>query len=260
MSEIIRELQRVKQASQEQTAASQRLSADVVATLEEIDLRVNQVEQDLSVWQSSVKAKDLDGEPRYITEITVTGDKDTFYPVFFTMPSGDETTLQIYRHSTWNNNQSGDEASDFDSPYVASALVILKGQANSLNGDANYLRTVVNYQRYRSTVANVAFLGYVQREDNLPENAPYYPSSQVGYFNTRQSSFMLRGGKLKYQIIANKPIDFLLPNEGDRLAEDADWIWWATTLPLSDFKAGDSDNNHPTTYISYLISFFDVYH
>ncbi|MGF1878775.1 hypothetical protein L4D77_26265 [Photobacterium frigidiphilum] len=251
MSDIIRELQRVKQASQEQTAASQRLSTDVMATLGEIDLRFNQVEQELSAWQSSVKAKDLDGEPRYITEITITGDKNTFYPVFFTMPSGDETTIQIYRHSTWNNNQSGGEASDFDTTKVASALVILKGQTNSLNGDANYLRTVVNYQRYRSTVANVAFLGYVHRVEKLPEGAAYYPSSRLGYFNARHSGFMLRGGKLKYQIIANKPIDFLLPNEGELLAEDGKWFWWVTTLPLSDFKAGDSNNNHPTTYISY---------
>ena len=49
---------------------------------------------------------------------------------------------------------------------MASALVVLKGQAYPWHGDANYLRTVVNRQRYRQCVAQNRFLlGVRSKED-----------------------------------------------------------------------------------------------
>ena len=47
--------------------------------------------------REETKAEDIEGQGRYLTELFVEGDKNTFYPVYFEMPSEDETTIQVFR-------------------------------------------------------------------------------------------------------------------------------------------------------------------
>lgn len=217
--------------------------------------KLQQLDSELARVKQSVDINALGGEARYVTEITVSGDKDTFYPVYFILPTGDETDIQVFRHYSWNSKNSGAEAGDFDATHVASALVVLKGQAYAWNGDANYLRTVVNYQRYRQCVSNISHRGYVEQMKNSPTGPDSsYNSQREGYLACRHSSFMLRGGNLKYQIISNKPITFSLKGENELVDSQGgtlNYKWLAKALPLSEIENGDGNNNHPTTYISY---------
>ena len=240
-------------------ALKQVITADGAKVVSDVDSlgrgKLQQLDSELARVKQGVDIQTLGGQGRYVTEITVNGDKDTFYPVYFILPTGDETEIQVYRHYSWNNKNSGAQAGDFDTTHVASALVVLKGQAYPWNGDANYLRTVVNYQRYRQCVANISHRGYVTQTKHShsgPDSS--YNSEREGYVSCRQSGFMLRGGKLKYQIISSKPITFSLKNEGDLVDSQAgvlNYKWLAKELPISSIENGDGNNNHPTTYIGY---------
>ncbi|WP_299021500.1 hypothetical protein [uncultured Photobacterium sp.] len=240
-------------------ALKQTITTDGAKVVSDVDSlcrnKLQQLDSELARVKQSVDINALGGQGRYVTEITVNGDKDTFYPVYFILPDGDETEIQVYRHYSWNSKNSGVDAGDFDATHVASALVILKGQAYPWNGDANYLRTVVNYQRYRQCVVNISHRGYVEQTKNSPTGPDSaYNSQREGYLACRHSGFMLRGGKLKYQIISNKPITFSLKGEGDLVDSQGgtlNYKWLAKVLPLSAIENGDSSNNHPTTYISY---------
>lgn len=241
-------------------ALKQVITTDGAKVISDVDSlgrgKLQQLDSELARVKQGVDIQTLGGQGRYVTEITVNGDKDTFYPVYFTLPTGDETEIQIFRHYSWNSKNSGSQASDFDTTHVASALVVLKGQASPWSGDANYLRTVVNYQRYRQAVANVAFSAYCQTEKKDPSGPDTgYNKAGLGYLARSNSGFMLRGGKLKYQIISNKPITFSLLDDGDIIgsssASNTNVNWVAKTVPLASFETGDSSNKHSTTYIGY---------
>ncbi|MGD1507171.1 hypothetical protein ACP6H7_25160 [Vibrio harveyi] len=230
--------------------SNRRLNETVEKKVEEIDRRVETAESEFESWKGTVKALDISGEGRYVTEIFVDGDKDTFYPVYFTMPSSEESVIQIYRHYSWDR-----DTSDFNASHVASALVVLRGQTQPWDGDANYLRTIVNFQRYRQCVAKVGFSGWCDAEKNDP-NGPdnSYNTPGISYRSQRKSGFMLRGGKLKYRIYSNKPISFRIYDEGEILDAQGgtlNYKWIAKTVALVDAEAGDNNNNHGTTYIGY---------
>lgn len=241
-------------------ALKQVITTDGAKVVSDVDSlgrsKLQQLDSELARVKQGVDIQTLGGQGRYVTEITVNGDKDTFYPVYFILPTGDETEIQVYRHYSWNNKNSGAQAGDFDTTHVASALVVLKGQAYPWNGDANYLRTVVNYQRYRQTVANIAFSAYCLAEKKDPLGADTgYNRAGLGYVASRKSGFMLRGGKLKYQIISNKPLKFSLLNDGEVIesssASNTNVNWIAKTLPLESVETGDRANKHSTTYIGH---------
>lgn len=224
-------------------ALTQSMSEQNTSKLEELDSQLVQMQTE------GIDA--LNGERRYVTTITVNGDKDTFYPVTFKMPSDSESEIQIFRHYSWNR-----ESSDFNTTHVASALVVLRGQAHAWDGDANYLATLVNTQRYRQTVANIGFRAYSQttKRDEAGANTGYN-NLVTGYNCAVKSGFMLRGGKLTYRIISNHPISFTLHDEGELIAHNGasntNVNWIANTLHVDDVETGDSNNNHSTTYISY---------
>jgi len=237
----------------------QTITSDGAAVITNVDTlgrnKLQQLDTELAKVKQGVDINALGGEGRYVTEFTVNGDKDTFYPVVFRMPEGSETEIQIFRHYSWNNNGSS-EPSDFNVSHVASALVVLRGQATPWNGDANYLRTLVNFQRYRECVANIGFLAYCQAEKKDPLGADTnYNKTGRGYVARTHSGFMLRGGTLKYQIISNKPISFSLHADGDvfssRPHPSLNVNWVAKSLPLESVEAGDGNNNLGTNYIGY---------
>ena len=97
MSEILNQLQEVKLAAQAQTEASQAQTTEVANKMGHIDQTLQQAKQSFDAWKSSTKAEEIKGQGRYVTELFVDGDKDTFYPVYFEMPSGDETIIQVFR-------------------------------------------------------------------------------------------------------------------------------------------------------------------
>ncbi|WP_341661191.1 hypothetical protein [Vibrio sp.] len=251
MSEILNQLQEVKLAAQAQTEASQAQTTEVANKMGHIDQTLQQAKQSFDTWKSSTKAEGIEGQGRYVTELFVDGDKDTFYPVYFQMHAEDENEIQIYRNYNWNHDNN-----DFNARrHVASALVVLKGQANPWNGQANYLRTVVNRQQYRPCVANVGFLAWCEAQKIDPDGPDSeYNKPQVGYLARARSGFMLRGGKLKYQIYSNKPIEFhLYQTEGEEIysysGHNVNWL--SKTVSLAEAEAGDSNNNVPLNYISY---------
>ena len=168
MSEILNQLQEVKLAAQAQTQASQAQTTEVANKMGQIDQTLQQAKQSIDAWKKEIKAEDIKGQGRYVTELFVDGDKDTFYPVYFEMPSGDETIIQVFREYYWNSkkntSEDNDRPSDFNDTHVTSALVVLKGQAHPWNGQANYLRTVVNCQKYRQCVAKVGFKAWCETQ------------------------------------------------------------------------------------------------
>ncbi len=240
-------------------ALKQTITTDGAKVVSDVDSlgrdKLQQLDSELARIKQSVDIQALGGQGRYVTEITVNGDKDTFYPVIFQMVNDGETEIQIYRHYAWNNKNSAD-AGDFDTTHVAGALVVLRGQAYPWEGNANFLRTVVNYQRYRQSVANVGFQAYclADKKDPLGPDTSYNKAG-LGYVACRKSGFMLRGGKLKYQIISNKPIRFSLLNDGDvfesHAASNTNVKWVAKAISSDSVETGDDENNHPTTYIGY---------
>ncbi|WP_114787504.1 hypothetical protein [Vibrio tetraodonis] len=256
MSEILNQLQEVKLAAQAQTEASQAQTTEVANKMGHIDQTLQQAKQSFDAWKEETKAVDIEGQGRYETEFFVDGDKDTFYPVYFEMPSGDESEIQIYRHYSWNK-----DSNDFNANrHVASALVILKGQTCPWSGDANYLRTVVNRQRYRPSVAKVGFYAWCETQKMDPDGRDVsYNRAGAGYKARTHSGFMLRGGKLKYKIYSNRPIVFkLCKTDGEEIysnsASHVNASWLSKTVSLAEAEAGDSDNNVPLNYISYDFS------
>jgi hypothetical protein len=238
----------------------QTITSDGAAIVANVDTlgrnKLQQLDTELAKVKQSVDINSLSGEARYVTEITVNGDKDTFYPVFFTMPSGGETEIQICRSYSWNNTSSGAQASDFNATHVSGVLVVLRGQASPWSGNGNYLRTLVNKQRYRQSVANIGFLAYcVASKSNNSESDTVYNRAGEGYVNRTHSGFMLRGGKLKYQIISNKKITFDLKDTGDILKDypnaGINVKWTAKALSLTSIEIGDADNNFNTNYIGH---------
>ncbi|NRD72693.1 hypothetical protein HQQ94_05405 [Shewanella sp. VB17] len=227
------------------------MTATVAGKMGEIDKKVNAAKSSFNSWMDTTKAVNINGEGRYVTELEVDGDKDTFYPVYFRMETGEETKIEVYRHYTWNKGKN-----DFDtsSSHIASALVVLRGQSYSWDGDANYLRTLVNVQRYRQTVAKVGFKGWCDVE-KLDPNGPDsdYNSPDEGYISRAHSCFMLRGGRLKYRITSNSPLTFKVYQEGDEFYrhEARNFRYIAKTVQLADAESGDADNNHGTTYVGY---------
>lgn len=258
MSEILNQLQEVKLAAQAQTEASQAQTTEVANKMGHIEQTLQQAKQSFDAWKSSTKAEGIQGQGRYLTEFFVEGDKDTFYPVYFKMPAEEETTIQILRHYQWNSAAGKHGTpSDFNTTHVASALVVLKGQAYPWCGDANYLRTVVNRQRYRPCVAKIGFLAWCEIQKRDPDGADTeYNNPEVGYIARTRSGFMLRGGKLKYQVYSNRPINFeLYPTDGTLVSEDrkghTNVNWLSKSISLVEAEAGDSKNNVPLDYISY---------
>ncbi|MYM61121.1 hypothetical protein GTG28_17980 [Vibrio sp. OCN044] len=260
MSEILNQLQEVKLAAQAQTEASQAQTTEVANKMGHIDQTLQQAKQSFDAWKEETKAEDIQGQGRYVTELFVDGDKDTFYPVCFKMHSGEETTIQIYREYSWNSKKNTsediDRPSDFNDTHVAAALVVLKGQDYPWSGNANYLRTVVNRQRYRQCVAKVGFYAWCEaqkRDSDGPDSM--YNKSKVGYEARTRSGFMLRGGKLRYQIFSNRPIKFYLyQTDGEEIYSRSgreNVTWLSKTVSLAEAEAGDSKNNVPLTYTSY---------
>ncbi|MCG7491524.1 hypothetical protein MHN79_18745 [Vibrio sp. Of14-4] len=257
MSEILNQLQEVKLAAQAQTEASQAQTTEVANKMGHIDQTLQQAKQSFDAWKSSTKAEEIEGQGRYVKELFVDGDKDTFYPVYFKMPAEEETTIQILRHYQWNSADGKlGTPSDFNDTHVAAALVVLKGKDYPWSGNANYLRTVVNRQRYRQCVAKVGFYAWCEaqkKDSDGPDSM--YNKSKVGYEARTRSGFMLRGGKLRYQIFSNKPIKFYLyQNDGEEIysrsgRENVKWL--SKTVSLAEAEAGDSNNNVPLNYTSY---------
>ncbi|MFS1982215.1 hypothetical protein BCU36_025180 (plasmid) [Vibrio lentus] len=264
MPNITEELQELKKASQAQTSASQQLADEVSQKMGAIDKKTNdsiaKQKKKVEEFIATATPASIDAEGRFYVDITVKGDKDTFYPVYFRMPSSDSFELEIYRHYSWNNNSRHvDERSDFDVSHVSGVLVSLVGQTYSWSGDANFLRTLVNCQRYKQTVANVGFLGYASAHkvnSDLPDTM--YTEKDTGFICNAQSSFHLRGGNLKYRIYTNHKIPFSLKRQGEvvykHAAERVNVEWRAVELNVADIVTGDSKNNHKSYYISYPVS------
>lgn len=238
-------------------ALKQTITANGAKVVSDVDSlgrnKLQQLDSELARVKQTIDINALSGEGRYVTEITVNGDKDTFYPVVFSMPIGSETEIQIFRAYNWNG-KSASNPGDYDSNSVGGALVVLRGQSNPWGGDANYLRTLLNYQRYRQTVSNIGFRAFSLADKKDPLGVSnVYNQQGLGYVACRSSGFMLRGGKLKYQIVSNKKITFSLLNDGDVFGSDSSQNvkWVAKSMPLSSISSGDAQNNHPTTYIGY---------
>lgn len=242
-------------------ALKQTITTDGAKVVSDVDSlgrnKLQQLDSELARVKQSVDINALGGEARYVTEITVNGDKDTFYPVYFAMPSG-ETEIQIFRNYTWNNKGSS-EPSDFDSATVAGVVVVLRGNSTPWSGNGAYLRTLVNVQTYRQTVANIGLNAFchVEKYNPLGPDTPYNRPGDY-YGHKQKSGFMLRGGKLKYQIITNKPIAFELKQDGELLinwtTDVANGTLTAKTLSASQVTTGDADNNHGYSYNGYKSS------
>lgn len=235
--------------------ASEKLTETVSNKIGEIDKLVDETLTSLESWKKNVTAESIQGEGKYVTEITVKGDKDTLYPVYFSMPSGPQTEIQIYRGFNWNSSsKSKEEQSAFNTTHVASALVVLRGQIYSWGGDANYLRTDVNFQRYRPTVGGIGHRGYAHRSKLTPNKASTpYTTEHTGFNGCTFSSFFLRGGNLTYSIISNHKIDFrLMMENGTEIyqssAEEVNAIWTSVTLNVKAMD-NDSNNNLGTTFV-----------
>ncbi|MCC4238140.1 hypothetical protein LL266_16750 [Vibrio anguillarum] len=239
-------------------ALKQTITTDGAKVVSDVDSlgrnKLQQLDSELASIKQNVDIQALGGQGRYVTEITVNGDKDTFYPVVFQMPEhdGDECEIQIYRYYGWNSS-TGSEPSDFNATHVASALVVLRGQANPWHGNANYLRTLVNRQRYRQCVSNIGFAAYCVRGKLDLMGESNSENTALETYQGNKSGFMLRGGKLKYQIISNKPIQFSLLNDGDVIMSETrrNLKYTAKVLPVDSVEVGDSVNNHSISYISY---------
>ena len=220
----------------------------------EIDARVEQAENEFDSWKENLTADDINAEGRYVTELYVEGDKDTFYPVIFRTSNYYETEITIFRHYAWNHHTH----SDFNASHVSGVLVKLVGQANPWSGNGNYLRTLVNRQRYRQTVANIGFCAYctADKKDPLGPDTTYN-QAETGYICPSYSGFMLRGGRLTYQIVSNRKINFKLLADGEVFCShpgpgtNVKYKGKTLTLPSDAIQTGDSFNNHSTDFVSY---------
>ena len=217
------------------------------------DEKVAAFDAELSALKLSGTVEDINGQPRYVYDIKMNGDKDTFYPVYFLLPSVGTTKIEISRSFNWDAGG----ASDFNTSHVGSALVSLVGNSYPWHGSANFLRTVVNKQAFRQTVSNVGFRAYALavKKDLSGDVTSYNQSGKTFNVMTR-SSFHLRGGRLSYQIVTNTPILFSTPDDGEIITSHAgnNVEWLAKTISVADVVSGDSENNHGVNFNSYLVS------
>nr|AKN39740.1 hypothetical protein [Vibrio tasmaniensis] len=218
---------------------------------------ITKQEKKVDDFISTVTPAAIDAEGRFYVDITVKGDKDTYYPVYFKMPSSDPLKIDIYRHYSWNSKKAtASERSDFDVSHVSGVLVSLIGQAYSWTGNSNFLSTLINRQRYMRTVANVGFSGYASAhkvDPDLPDTT-YVPKS-TGFICPSRSSFHLRGGNLKYRIYSNFKMTFGVKQQGDVIdtyaSANINTQWRAVELSVADAVVGDAQNDHQGFYLSY---------
>ncbi|AWK13470.1 phage tail protein [Candidatus Fukatsuia symbiotica] len=157
----------------------------------------------LDNWQKTVKAKDLDGEPRYTTTIDFTGlSTERYYPVWWQNPAnaGANSWLTIHRpyHYDGHKNPFGAGVT-----HLAGLLVQLEGGDCGWGGDAHYLTIKRLHQSYRKTVKAIRFrmLSVVRPVDgNYPLHTGY-TAGAVADCPTRSGCY-LRGG-LTYFVTSN---------------------------------------------------------
>lgn len=242
-------------------ALKQTITTDGAKVVSDVDSlgrnKLQQLDSELALVKQGVDIKALGGQGRYVTEITVNGDSDRFYPVVFRMPWGEESEIQIYRSHIWNSSKS-DNPSDLNSNTPGGALVVLRGHATPWAGVPIYLRTLVNNQTYRQNVANIAYRAFVRfaKGDHPSGNDTSYSQKGTDYGDTYYSGFMLRGGKMKYLIISNHPITFKLKQDGELLTdnsgtESVNCKSYAVSVHERNVDIGDDYNNHSISYSAY---------
>ncbi|MGL4733908.1 MAG: hypothetical protein ACRCWB_02180 [Enterovibrio sp.] len=94
MSSISEEITALKVAAAEQTAASQALAQEVAGKMAQIDAKVEGAQEEFKQFQVNTDANYL--SKKTIT-VTVDGNVDTFYPVFFPLVHSGISRLQIFR-------------------------------------------------------------------------------------------------------------------------------------------------------------------
>ena len=104
MSEILNQLQEVKLAAQAQTEASQAQTTEWPIKWAKLTKHCNKPNKVL-IWKEETKAVDIEGQGRYVKELFVDGDKDTFYPVYFLWIQR-RNEIQIYRNYFWNRDNN----------------------------------------------------------------------------------------------------------------------------------------------------------
>lgn len=231
--------------------SSNKLTDVVNNKIIDIDTKVKSVCVKFENWFENTNADEINGEGRFCVDINVNGNKDLFYPVYFVMSDVEELRLFITRGFNWNQSES-----DFNVSHIGSAQVSLRGESFPWGGNTNFLRTIINFQRYRQTVGNIGFYGWGEIKKLDPSGPDTDDNSpMVGYLSKELSSFHLRGGKLRYRITSNKRIEFSLYNDGDDVILNPDpvfnYSFIARTIGVDEIGIGDHDNNLGLSYISY---------
>lgn len=247
MSDIIEELQAVKQAAAKQTLVAQEQTETVAGMMGKIDQRVAQKLGEMDQWRDGVKAADLQGEGRYQYNIDLTGlSTDVYYPVWWRMPatgSTETTKINICRHYSWQSNDA--KFNGKTDTHVASLLLDMEGADVAWGGGANFLNIKRLIERYRHTVKKISFgMSCIVRPltGNLPLYGSYSNGQVIGC--QRRSGCYLRGG-LSYKVFSNFPINLQYSRENEEVSIDShkDSVWeinWVVKpYPIDDEFLGD---------------------
>ncbi|WP_339050632.1 hypothetical protein [Candidatus Hamiltonella endosymbiont of Tuberolachnus salignus] len=103
-------------------------------------------------WKQTVKAKELEGEPRYTTTIDLTGlSTERYYPVWWRFPPNEGANNWLTIHRSYATDR---EKFPFgqDITHLAGLLVQLEGGDTPWGGDAQYFHIKRLHQSYRKTV------------------------------------------------------------------------------------------------------------
>lgn len=219
--------------------ASTELTGTVRGQSAAIDATVNAKIGQMDAWMVENTP-----ERRYVTDITIHGSKDYFYPVWWRLQSSGAEGIHkvsVGRYFSWNG-KPGERPLNPDSEHQASLLLELEGSDTAWAGGPNFMEVKRFAEMYHGTVSHVAFAMYC-RQYRIDTSKPVYVGVEDGSFGAycqTKSGLYLRGGGLRYRIVTNQALlEFGFDNGagGNRVIETANHVntrWEVSPIPASE--------------------------
>ncbi|MGQ5524823.1 hypothetical protein ACUHMQ_16390 [Chitinimonas sp. PSY-7] len=230
----------LEEAISEQTREVKALVQAVQGKQASIDARVLAKLGDMDQWM-------LDNTPekRWVKDITIGGSTDKCYPVWWMGESPGEagvTRINIGRPFNWNEDT---RPLNKASAHQASLLLVLEQGDCAWGGGPTVFKYLHYAYVYNPTVSHPSFSMYC-KEYKLDNSKPSHNRVENGAFGqycSVMSGLYLRGGGLKYRIIANRPLlnfGFHDGSGAERVIHTADHVntrWEAEPIPFDADEA-----------------------
>lgn len=160
---------------------------------------------------------DASPESRFEQSITIGGDTDHLYPVWWRFPDNRSGLNRLSISRSYAENPGVINA---ESGAQAGLLLVLEGSGYPHHGDANYMRVKKYSSTYRVTASHLQFGMFAtprHRQGYDVADPLDFPAVDTSYL---YSGLYLRGGGLTYHFAANWDVDLRrLPDENDPNSE-----------------------------------------